>query len=193
MRAAVEEFAARGYEMASTNAITARAGISKGLLFHYFGSKKNLYVQILREIVGREVERFKRTLPELHPDIVERLFQISLYKHKIVREDPVAARFLATVLQAPEEVKPEVAILFREMEASSARTRTEGVDTTRFRPGIDPTKAVTLINLCVEGLGGLYARRVGPETVDKPEAIEAMLQEMREYLDLLKFGIYRKE
>jgi len=176
MRAAVEEFAERGYEMASTNAITARAGISKGLLFHYFGSKKNLYVHVLKELVGREIERFRRTLPEFHPDIVERILQISLHKQKLVREDPVATRFLATVLQAPEELKPEVAGLFREVEGSSVRTRTEGVDTSRFRPGIDPAKAVTLINVRVEGLRGLYARRVGPGMVDKPDDIEVMMQ-----------------
>lgn len=144
-------------------------------------------------MVGREIERFRRSHPEFHPDIVERILQISLYKQKLVREDPVATRFLATVLQAPEELRPEVASLFREVEGSSVRTRTEGVDTSRFRPGIDPAKAVTLINVCVEGLRGLYARRVGPEMVDKPDDIEAMIQETREYLDMLKFGIYRRE
>jgi len=193
MRAALEEFAERGYAMASTNAITARAGISKGLLFHYFGSKKNLYVQVLRELVGREIERFRRTAPAFHPDIVERLLQISLYKQKLVREDPVATRFLATVLQAPEEIKPEVARLFREVEGFSARTRTEDMDTSRFRPGIDPAKAITLINVCVEGLRSVYARRVTPEMADDPEAVEALAQETREYLDMLKFGIYRRE
>jgi len=193
IRAAVEEFAERGYEMASTNAITARAGISKGLLFHYFGSKRNLYVHALREMVGREVERFKRARRELHPDIVERVFQIALYKQKLVREDPVTARFLATVLQAPEEVKPEVAALFRELEGLSAKVRTEGVDTSRFRPDIDPAKAITLINVCVEGLRNLYAGRVSPEMVDEPGAIEAMMNEVREYLDMLKFGVYRRD
>jgi TetR/AcrR family transcriptional regulator len=193
MRAALEEFAERGYAMASTNAITARAGISKGLLFHYFGSKKNLYVQVLREMVAREIERFRRAAPEPHPDIVERLLQISLYKQKLVREDPVATRFLATVLQAPEEIKPEVARLFREVEGFSARTRTEGMDTSRFRPGVDPAKAITLINVCVEGLRSVYAHRVTPGMADNPEAVEAIVQETREYLDMLKFGIYRRE
>ena len=79
------------------------------------------------------------------------------------------------------------------MEGFSARTRTEGMDTSRFRPGIDPAKAITLINVCVEGLRGVYARRVSPEMVDKPDEVEALAQEAREYLDILKFGIYRPE
>ena len=40
-QAALEEFVEHGYQNASTNRITQRAGISKGLLFHYFKNKKN--------------------------------------------------------------------------------------------------------------------------------------------------------
>ncbi len=41
--AAIKEFALYGYNDASTNRIVADAGISKGILFHYFGSKQNLF------------------------------------------------------------------------------------------------------------------------------------------------------
>mgnify|MGYP001006429114 FL=1 len=50
IRASIEEFA-KGYEVASTNEIVRKAGISKGLLFHYFGNKKNLYMSVFREVV----------------------------------------------------------------------------------------------------------------------------------------------
>ncbi len=90
---------------------------------------------------------------------------------------------------------PRVCVFFQEMIARSGwlLNRTEGVDTSRFRPGIDPAKAVTLINVCVEGLRNLYACRVSPEMVDRPDDVEAMMQETREYLDMLKFGIYRRK
>ncbi|MCR5303246.1 MAG: TetR/AcrR family transcriptional regulator [Lachnospiraceae bacterium] len=43
MNAAISTFARRGYKCASTDEMKARAGISKGLLFHYFGDKSSLY------------------------------------------------------------------------------------------------------------------------------------------------------
>lgn len=43
MNAAIGVFAAQGYAHASTDEIVKRAGISKGLLFHYFISKQGLY------------------------------------------------------------------------------------------------------------------------------------------------------
>ncbi|MBC1584992.1 TetR/AcrR family transcriptional regulator [Listeria seeligeri] len=44
LEAAMEEFAEKGYQTASTNQICAKAGVSKGLIFHYFGSKEKLYI-----------------------------------------------------------------------------------------------------------------------------------------------------
>lgn len=43
INAALKIFSMRGYQFASTDDIVKEAGISKGLLFHYFGSKLGLY------------------------------------------------------------------------------------------------------------------------------------------------------
>ena len=43
INAALKIFSMRGYQFASTDDIVKEAGISKGLLFHYFGSKSGLY------------------------------------------------------------------------------------------------------------------------------------------------------
>ncbi len=43
INAALNQFSQCGYKQASTDTIVAEAGISKGLLFHYFISKEGLY------------------------------------------------------------------------------------------------------------------------------------------------------
>ena len=43
INAALKIFAQNGYKHASTDVIVKEAGISKGLLFHYFSSKSGLY------------------------------------------------------------------------------------------------------------------------------------------------------
>ena len=43
INAALKVFAQQGYHHASTDDIVREAGISKGLLFHYFGSKLGVY------------------------------------------------------------------------------------------------------------------------------------------------------
>ena len=41
---AIEIFAKNGYKHASTDDMVKAVGISKGLWFHYFGSKEGIYV-----------------------------------------------------------------------------------------------------------------------------------------------------
>lgn len=47
-QAGLQEFATKPFAEASTDVITAQGGISKGLLFHYFGSKRAFYLYCLR-------------------------------------------------------------------------------------------------------------------------------------------------
>jgi AcrR family transcriptional regulator len=41
-------FLERPYDQVSMDDLAARAGVSKGLVFHYFGSKRELYVELVR-------------------------------------------------------------------------------------------------------------------------------------------------
>lgn len=49
----VELFSARPYDDFSLDELAARAGVSKGLLYHYWPTKKDLYVAALREATGQ--------------------------------------------------------------------------------------------------------------------------------------------
>lgn len=51
--AAAEEFADSGYSGASMNQLVRRAGISKGSLFHYFGTKGALFDALVDAAFGR--------------------------------------------------------------------------------------------------------------------------------------------
>lgn len=58
IKASLEEFAENGYKAASTNSICKKAKISKGLLYHYYPSKKELYLSILK--LG--IDNFKKSV-----------------------------------------------------------------------------------------------------------------------------------
>lgn len=48
--AAAAEFAARGFEAAGVDRIAAKARINKAMLYYHFGSKLELYVDVLRDM-----------------------------------------------------------------------------------------------------------------------------------------------
>jgi AcrR family transcriptional regulator len=53
LRAALDEFAARGFNAASLNQIIDAAGISKGSMYYYFDGKEELYAHVARVELGR--------------------------------------------------------------------------------------------------------------------------------------------
>lgn len=57
--AAVAEFAANGYAGASVAAVAARAGISKPLIYQYFGSKDGLFLAALHDVATPMLERLE--------------------------------------------------------------------------------------------------------------------------------------
>ena len=48
--AAAFAFAEQGYEAASVDRIAARAGVNKAMLYYHFGSKRAVYVEVLRDV-----------------------------------------------------------------------------------------------------------------------------------------------
>jgi AcrR family transcriptional regulator len=63
---AVDEFAERGYARASMLDIAAQAGISKPLIYQYFGSKDGLYLACLHQVAGGLLDRLE--LAQLQED-----------------------------------------------------------------------------------------------------------------------------
>jgi AcrR family transcriptional regulator len=51
-RAAALEFAERGYDAAGTDRIATRARVNKAMLYYHFGSKRDLYLEIVRDMVA---------------------------------------------------------------------------------------------------------------------------------------------
>jgi len=60
LKKALIEFAKNGYQKASTNAIARQANVSKGSIFNYFESKKNLFQRVMEY----SIEQFKKSVHE---------------------------------------------------------------------------------------------------------------------------------
>lgn len=77
--AAIDEFAAKGFENASINAILAEAGMSKGQFYYHFGSKEELYLALIAAVINRK-RKFMASrvvLQDMHTEIFE------LFSHQL--------------------------------------------------------------------------------------------------------------
>ncbi len=64
MDSALAEFAQQGYGASSVNTICAAEGISKGIIYHYFKTKDDLYLACVEECFGQLTEFLKAHTPE---------------------------------------------------------------------------------------------------------------------------------
>src|SRR5213082_2479515 len=60
LAAALEEFGEHGLHGTSTDSIARRAGVSQPYLFRLFGTKKQLYVEVVRRCLRETLELFRQ-------------------------------------------------------------------------------------------------------------------------------------
>jgi AcrR family transcriptional regulator len=111
----VEMFSERPFDDVSIDDIAAAAGISKGLLYHYFPSKRDFYVAVVRHSAD-EMEAITETDPRLAP-----LERLSVGLDRYLDYVKTHARGYATVLRAGIGSDPEVAAIVERVRAAMAR------------------------------------------------------------------------
>ena len=104
INAALKLFAENGYRRASTDEMVKEAGISKGLLFHYFTSKAGLYEFICDYSVKFVIMEMSSTVGKEEKDYFRLRLQIEKAKMTAMKNFPYIQLFL---LQMEKETSEE--------------------------------------------------------------------------------------
>jgi TetR/AcrR family fatty acid metabolism transcriptional regulator len=76
--AATRLFAAEGFHAVSTRRIAAEAGVSEGTIFHYFGAKQALMLDILERFYRETLEASAAAIVDREMDSLTRLLQLGV-------------------------------------------------------------------------------------------------------------------
>jgi AcrR family transcriptional regulator len=97
--AAVEELALHGYGGASLNRLVKRAGISKGSIFQYFGSKLGLFRSV-GDYAAESVREYLRKVRDESADLPlpERVMALADAGFAFIDDNPMLARVFFNVL-----------------------------------------------------------------------------------------------
>jgi AcrR family transcriptional regulator len=164
MRASV---AAHGISAATFERVAAEAGVSRGLLHYYFGTKERLLVEVVRQDTERRVARLDAPLAEAGSasDVLDVLVSNLL---DLIENDPGFFGLLFEVFSAGRrnaEIQREVADLFRRtrdhLAAGLDAKQKEGVLSLRF------DAAATSAYLFAIGDGIALQALADPEQIDQ--------------------------
>jgi AcrR family transcriptional regulator len=191
INAAIKEFAQKGYENASTNEIVKEAGISKGLLFHYFGNKKQMFLFLFDYCYRLISEQFYQKIDLTERDFFTRIRQAVLIKMELLTTYPELFKFIEEAyLEDATEVKAEVEKKIKELNNINIGKIYEGIDFSKFRDDMDIKKILKIITWTFEKMSEeeLFRAKLSPtHQID----YEKIFLEAEEYFEILMKTFYK--
>lgn len=148
------EFADKGFALAGIEGIAEPTGLNKKMIYHYFGSKEDLYIEVLREAyLG--IRKMEEALPleDLEPlDAIKTLVEAT-WDYYVANPDFIALVNQENLLDAiylkkSGIVKRRTSVLLKRVRAILKK----GVDQGTIRTGIDALQ----LNHSIAGLGFYY-------------------------------------
>ncbi|MGN0753730.1 MAG: TetR/AcrR family transcriptional regulator [Aristaeellaceae bacterium] len=109
MDSALQEFSRQGYGASSVNAICEGGNISKGIIYHYFDTKDDLFLACVEECFTRLTAYLRETVRLKPGEIQHQLTDYFTARGVFFRENPVYQRiFCESVITPPAHLQAEI-------------------------------------------------------------------------------------
>lgn len=187
--AALHHFGANGYKKASIGDIAAAAGISKAMVFHYFGTKRDLFLFLVKycgDLIIQEVDdKFDLTLT----DFFDRIICSSNIKLSVLNKHPDAITFLGRIyFENDEEVSTDIKTLLARGKEFRDKIAFDGMDSSKFKDDVNPQLVLKILIWMAEGFANSFK-----EKGFSSENLQEFMLEYTECMNLLKNNFYKKE
>lgn len=192
LNAAIVEFGTKNYENASLNNICNDNNISKGLIYHYYKNKDDLFLSCVKycfdEFVGyiQSEESDKndfQNIMQKYLDLRYRFFRENIYLSHI---------FFNAVLQPPMHLKKEIKILRENFDNLNISNYRFALSKITLREGITEEEAIEYFLIFQEMFNGYFESK----TYDDCELnglIKSHEIKLEKVLNIMLYGIIKGE
>ena len=188
INSALEEFSKRGFDKASTNIIVKNAGISKGLLFHYFDNKKILHSYLENYVVRTVISNIREQIDWNETDFFNRMKHVALIKGGLTFRYPYIFNFFTTVL-ADKSI--DDIYVYREDLAPGLMEKiyVYNIDYSKFKPTLDMERTMKIINWVFEK----FSLEILDKLLKTSKTFEykQIEEDFNKYVDILKEAFYK--
>lgn len=190
LEAALIEFSDKGYKKASTNTIVREAGVSKGLLFHYYVSKKELYILLYNLAVKTIEDEVYTEVNFADRDVLNRLYSGTIASIEAYDKHPLLVKFL----ELNASVEDKEIINATKLSSLEKRARVYGeifnnIDYYLFNDAINIDRSLEVIKWTVDRIVDDW--KIKNITNMKLAAFEQLSMDISHYLDLFRSAFYR--
>jgi AcrR family transcriptional regulator len=191
--AALELFAEQDYGQVSTNEIVRKAGISKGLLFRYFGDKAGLFGYLLSDTTYHFIAETIGSFTLGSRDVFDLLLHIINVKMEVALRNALEVRFFVRALKS--NLPAEAAVYVTDALRGTYDTLgfiNEGLDERRLRDGLDRHTVAKIIEYFCRGYTDEVLENIDLNQ-DIEESYDRMVEETTMYFRLIKTLFYKEE
>ena len=179
-------FASAGYKKAYISEIAARAGISKALVFHYFGNKKSLYLSLVEYASNLLLQEMQAELDTSLTDFFDKLQDVVKVQMSVLKRHPSLISFITSIyFEDDPEIKPTLHDAYLQGESTRAQLALDGSDSSKFKTGVDPKLVLEILLKYTEGV---VNNRMGAN-----QGFEETYDRFEQCMTLLKNNLYKEE
>lgn len=184
INAAMKEFR-YGFKRASTDTIVKDAGISKGLLYHYFGTKIQLFEFLCTYTTNILRNDYLNVLDLGQCDILEAFWQYALLKRDIMDRHPHIYEYMFGINAHKDDIPEEMLTSLLKENEDSFTSLVDKCDLSLFREDVDARAAVDIIFWSIEGY---FEHMYLLPDVDYGK----FMDDLRTYLDTFRLCFYKQ-
>ena len=186
---AMVEFAKHGYDNASTNTISKAANLSKGLIFHYFGSKEALFRSAIEEALARINKTFQDQFSYQSRDLFERLTELMTYKALVLSNPDPAIAFITTLgLDENHDLRTQVRKVQEDFNNELYQQLLHDLDMSEYREDFTLQEMMSISLMVLEKVGD----QILNTKVEPDQLANQLEQAMKPWIQTLQ-RLFKKE
>lgn len=152
INAGLTAFSQNGYRKCSVSDIASQAGIAKSMIFHYFGTKKNMYFYLIEFVRDAIVSAIKAVSIDAESDFFERIRLGTAVKVAVLKRYPQAVSFITKFcFETDPEVFDDIKFWLAQHTSISSSFALGNIDREKFKPGVDPSLVLKILQTYNEG------------------------------------------
>lgn len=193
LTAAMKEFSAHGYEGASLNAVCAENEISKGIIYHYFKDKDELYLVCVEEcfqaLTGYLAEA-RGTFTGTTQQQLNQYFDVRL--RFFVGEPLYLGIFVDAVLNSPLHLSESISEIRKDFDLLNISILTNLLSGAALQPGIRISEFVEDFEMYMDYFNIRFQKTL-KDSDSGEEALQKHEEQCHRQLKILLYGILSEE
>lgn len=192
LQVALNEFANYSYEKSSINRICTEGNISKGVMYHHFKDKDELYLLCIRYCYETMLDYYKTQLKDSE-DWREEIKNFLNIKYHFFNENPLLHRiFFNTLFRTPEHLKEEIKKITRSLDDLNYEFSMKILKKIKIRHGLKPEEIIFLLDAVQNMLNEkFYGKAQGSE--DIKQLSEEYDRTVEKWIDIMLYGILERK